>query len=573
MEKRVILAMLLSVVVLAVYQMLLPPPVTRPMQSPAAGPATAGQPGATTASPAPQPSGAPPATAPTPAPTPARPAAKPIVADPAARDVVVESNEVIATFTSAGASLKSWRLKRFTDQKHEPLELVPQDVPPGYVRPFTVSTDDAAQSAVLASALYRPSADRLSLGSKPGTLRFRYEDASGLTSEKAFHFQPDGRVFQVTVEASVEAGGTPKPVTLHGGPAIGTFDPTVGQKTPPRVVQFRETAVERVVQASLPSPPVYEGALHFAGVEDHYFVIAAVPGARASRVEYTPIVVPVVGGAPGATHTLIAFAVSPKGDGSPSRTVTLPFYMGPKLIDRLREMDPRLVNAIDFGMFAWLVRPLLDSLKWLNRYLHNYGWSIVALTVLINILIFPLRHKSMVSMRKMQKLQPQVKAIQDRYKNLKFTDPDRQKMNSEMMALYKQHGVSPASGCVPMLLTMPVLFAFYAMLAVAIELRNAPFMGWIQDLASKDPYYITPILMGGTMFWQQRMMPASADPTQAKLFMFMPAIFTVMFLSMPSGLVVYWTASNLLTIGQQYLTNRIIAAPAGAARPPRKAQP
>jgi YidC/Oxa1 family membrane protein insertase len=134
-------------------------------------------------------------------------------------------------------------------------------------------------------------------------------------------------------------------------------------------------------------------------------------------------------------------------------------------------------------------------------------------------------------------------------------------MNTEMMALYKQRGVNPASGCVPMLLTMPVLFSFYAMLAVAIELRGAPFVGWIQDLSHMDPLYITPLLMGATMFWQQRMTPTTADPAQQKIFMFMPIIFTVMFLWAPAGLVIYWLMSNIMTIGQQYLTNRLIGAP------------
>ena len=141
------------------------------------------------------------------------------------------------------------------------------------------------------------------------------------------------------------------------------------------------------------------------------------------------------------------------------------------------------MRAIDFGMFAWLVVPLLQALKWINGFVGNYGWSIVILTILINVMIFPLRHRSMVSMRKMQALQPEIKAIQDRYAKYKLTDPERQKMNQEMMALYKQKGVNPASGCLPMLLTLPVLFAFYAMLSVAIELRGAPFLGWITDLS------------------------------------------------------------------------------------------
>ena len=169
-------------------------------------------------------------------------------------------------------------------------------------------------------------------------------------------------------------------------------------------------------------------------------------------------------------------------------------------------------------------------------------------------------------MKKMQEIQPEVKAIQKRYEKYKLTDPERQKMNTETMALYKSKGVNPASGCVPMLLTMPVLFGFYAMLSVAIELRGAPFFGWITDLAKMDPLFITPILMGGTMFLQQRMTPTTADPMQQKIFLFMPVIFTVMFLWAPAGLVIYWLMSNIMTIGQQYLTNHLIAAPTRAGQ-------
>jgi YidC/Oxa1 family membrane protein insertase len=167
-----------------------------------------------------------------------------------------------------------------------------------------------------------------------------------------------------------------------------------------------------------------------------------------------------------------------------------------------------------------------------------------------------------VSMKKMQALQPEVKAIQERYAKYKVTDPERQKMNQEMMALYKQKGVNPVAGCIPMLLTMPVLFAFYSMLSASIELRGAPFVGWITDLSRHDPWYVTPVLMGLSMLWQQKMMPTTADPIQQKVFLLMPVIFTFSFLWAPSGLVLYWFASNLLAIGQQYLTNRMIAAPA-----------
>jgi YidC/Oxa1 family membrane protein insertase len=214
-------------------------------------------------------------------------------------------------------------------------------------------------------------------------------------------------------------------------------------------------------------------------------------------------------------------------------------------------------------MFAWLVVPLLRALKWVNGYVGNYGWSIIILTILINLAMFPLRHKSVVSMRKMQEIQPQVKAIQDRYANLKMTDPAKQKMNTELMSLYREQGVNPASGCVPMLLTLPVLFAFYSMLSVAIELRGAPFAGWIHDLSIHDPLFITPILMGITQFVQTKMTPTSADPAQQKMMLFMPLIMMSFFLWAPAGLVLYWTTSNLWAIGQQVLTNRLI----GPAKP------
>jgi YidC/Oxa1 family membrane protein insertase len=234
----------------------------------------------------------------------------------------------------------------------------------------------------------------------------------------------------------------------------------------------------------------------------------------------------------------------------------------------LAAVNRDLVRAIHFGMFSWLVVPLLRALKWINVYIGNYGWSIIALTVLINLVMFPLRHKSVVSMRRMQEIQPQVKAIQDRYAHLKMTDPSRQNMNKEMMQLYKERGVNPASGCVPMLLTLPVLFAFYAMLSVAIELRGAPFIGWIKDLSTFDPWFVTPVLMGATQFIQQRMTPATGDPAQQRIMLFMPLIFMTMFIWAPSGLVLYWTVSNLWAIGQQVITNRMIGpAPQRTLRP------
>ena len=556
MEKRVFLAIFLSFIVLAGYQAFFAPPPDPVRPAPSA----AGTPTPAVATPTgtPAPTGVAP---PTPEAVPQPPAAQPLVADTMNRDIEVDTDSVHAVFTTAGGALKSWRLKKYLDADGQPLELVPAGMSTDFPRPFTITADPQPLAATLRSALYQPSAAALTLGSAAGTLSFEYRDASGLTARKTFHFQPEGKPYVVTVEAAVDVAGASKPVTLHWGPALGLgYKPDGSTYAPPQAILLRTDKVERLLAPSLLEQPRYDGVFRYAGVEEQYFMTVAFPGAQSVRIDYLPITLPVPDDAQGRSRNLVSYSVSVPGVAS------IPFFMGPKHFDVLRAIDPPLVRAIDFGIFSWLVVPLLQALTWLNGYLHNYGWSIIALTVIINLLIFPLRHRSMVSMKKMQALQPEVKAIQERYAKFKLTDPERQKMNPEMMALYTQKGVNPASGCVPMLLTLPVLYAFYNLLYSSIELRGAPFIGWIRDLSVHDPYYVTPVIMGATMFWQQKMMPTSADPIQAKIFLLMPIIFTFTFLWAPSGLVLYWLMSNVLAIGQQYLTNRMIAAPVRPAR-------
>jgi YidC/Oxa1 family membrane protein insertase len=310
--------------------------------------------------------------------------------------------------------------------------------------------------------------------------------------------------------------------------------------------------VSRLSWSGIQKAPDYEGRFHYVGTDDHYFLSVFIPGDQDVKVSYRPFTVAAAQG----QRELLTYTLQ---TGQPWKDAR--FFLGPKQFDLLAATDKELVRTINFGMFDWLVVPLLRALNAVNRYVGNYGVSIILLTLVINLVMWPLRHKSMVSMRKMQALQPQVKAIQDRYANLKMTDPARQKMNTELMNLYREKGVNPASGCVPMLLTFPVLFAFYALLGQAIELRGAPFFGWIMDLSVRDPLFITPLLMGATMFWQQRMTPSTADPAQQKVMMFMPIMFTFMFLWAPSGLVLYWLVSNVWAIGQQYLTNYMIGPP------------
>lgn len=543
MEKRVFLAIALSLLVLTLYQTFVAPPAT-PVPPAASVQST---------SPAPQ-AGAAPAATPA-APAVALPA--PVV-DPSARDIVVETDNIHAVFSTQGAVLKHWHLKHDTDNAGQPLDLVPIQIPASMARPFSLSTNDAALTTTMASAIYQPSAGNLSLGNRPGVLSFDYRDqASGLNVHKSFQFQPNGHPYVLNVEATIDVAGAAKPVTIDLGPSVGVGYNEQGSRYgyPNQPVLSRGGKVERPKPADLVTTPTFDGPFRFVGVGDHYFLSAALPGDKNVKITYAQVELPVPWNDPQNRKRLF-FSYSVASPGAAS----VPFFFGPKAFDTLRAVDKELVRTIDFGMFAFLVVPLLQALKWVNGYVGNYGWSIVVLTILINVVLFPLRHRSMVSMKKMQALQPKTKAIQDRYAKYKVTDPERQKMNQEMMALYKEHGVNPASGCVPMLLTLPILFAFYSLLAMSIELRHAPFIFYLQDLSMPDKYWITPLLMGATMFWQQRMMPSTADPMQQKMFLFMPIIFTFSFIWAPAGLVLYWLMSNLMAIGQQYVTNQMIGA-------------
>jgi YidC/Oxa1 family membrane protein insertase len=560
MEKRVLLAVVLSFTVLAVYQIVFPPTKPPAFQNPSKPAAATGQ--APAVSPTATPAGSDrQASVATPV---ERPRAT--VAAENEQDVAVETPTVTALFSTRGGTLKSWRLKNYRDSAGQPLELVPTAVA-NAVRPFSLSTDDPGVSAVLRDALFKSSATSLDVGAGPSTLSFEYRDDSGLVATKQFSFAPE-RPYEVAFTAMVTRAGAPVKVTIDHGPGLGsgvigggmTYNPA------PQPVFYRDGSATRIKIGDLTDRRVEQGTFKFAGVDDHYFLAAAVDAASA-RVEYRPIHVAVEGSSKGLQF--IDWSIQLPDTAKDSR-----FFFGPKDFDQLRAISPELTYAIDFGMFRWLVVPLRNALKWVHGYLGNYGWSIIALTILINVAMFPLRHKSVVSMRRMQEIQPEVKAIQDRYAKLKMSDPARQKMNVELMNLYRERGVNPASGCVPMLLTFPVLFAFYAMLSVAIEIRGAPFVGWIHDLASNDPLFIWPVVMGITMLIQQKMTPtAMTDPMQARMMMLMPVVFSVMLAWAPSGLVLYWTASNLWTIGQQTLTNKLIGPPPQHnVRPPAERQ-
>jgi YidC/Oxa1 family membrane protein insertase len=558
MERRVLLAVILSFAVLYGYQLMFPPP---PEQQQQTQQAQQKPPQASKVATAPNAS-APEKSNPTPSIQPAAPSSP---AAPPARDIVVENADVRAVFTTRGAVLKSWELKKYRDDGGQPLEIIAGHAPADAALPFTLATDDASLSTQLASATFTTPAQS-GVMSGQWAAQFDYADASGVRAQKTFAIAPE-KPYVVHASVSLSKDGQSLPAILRWGPALGS-GLTVKSRSynpPPQPLFYKDGKVSRVTPAKIAQQPMQEGTFGFAGVDDHYFITALVKPKDALRVQYAPVDVQLADHPEGAHY--VDWSVRFPGGA------TADYFVGPKDFDVLAAVDRDLVRAIDFGMFAWIVVPLLRALKWINSYVGNYGWSIILLTVFINLVLFPLRHKSVVSMRKMQEVQPEVKAIQERYKNLKMSDPARAKMNEEMMALYKTRGVNPASGCVPMLLSLPVLFAFYSMLSVAIELRGAPFILQIHDLSSHDPWFVWPALMGITMFVQQKMTPSTADPVQARMMLIMPFMLTAFMAFSASGLVIYWTISNLWGIGQQMITNKLIGpATVRTVRPPAERQ-
>jgi YidC/Oxa1 family membrane protein insertase len=572
MERRLFIAILLSIVVLYGYQALFvpPPPANSTLQQKTPAGQTPSSPAATQQTPTP-PAPATPAAA---TPAPAAPAAAVITSEANEREIVVETTTVQAVLSNRGGRLVHWRLKEYRDKSGAALDLVPSGVPPDQPRPFSLVAEDASVTTKLNDAIYRATGDtnsRVDATARPATVVFEFQDSSGLHSRKEFRFDPTG--YLVAFTSQVMSGDRVVNPSIAWGPGLGDIGAVSGGGSfftgnyvqPPQAIYYTDD-IHRVPAADVSSKVPPEGVFKFAGIDDHYFLAVAVNPGRA-RLSYQAVTLP---GAGDTQRKLLSMTI---GLAQPPQGVR--FLVGPKQFDLLQSVDRSLwtdavfVRAINWGTFKVIATPLLTALKWVHSYVGNWGWSIIVLTILINLAIFPLRHKSVVSMRKMQVLQPKMKAIQDRYAGLKVTDPERQKMNTEIMALYRQEGVNPASGCVPMLLTLPVLFAFYSLLSQAIELRGAPFGFWIRDLSERDPYYITPVLMAMTMFWQQRVTPSTADPAQQRVMMMMPLMFGVMFLAAPSGLVLYWLVGNLFAIGQQYFTNWWIGPPTPAlARPP-----
>ena len=374
-------------------------------------------------------------------------------------------------------------------------------------------------------------------------VQYRYSDGR-VTATKTFRFSNQPYLFDFAVSIS-----PPSPYRIAVGPGIrtlGAAEQDTQVVTTGNGIYQAEGKLEivgREKASNLKTLP----AVEYVGVEDNYFLTALRPK-RAG--EGTLQRVTFIDAKTKVRRDELYAGLNASGDG----TVTGEAFFGPKETKLLDQYG--MGEALQFGWFSMIARFFLSALLWLNKFTVNYGFAIIVLTILIKIVLYPLQHKSIVSMKKMQKVQPKVEAIKSKYKKSKTDADQRQKMNVEMMELYKREGINPMAGCLPLVLQLPILWGFYNLLSRAIELRGAPWILWIHDLSEKDPTYILPILMTATMFIQTYITPATGDPAQRKIFLMMPLVFGFMFKDFPSGLVLYWLVQNILTITQQLIMNK-----------------
>ncbi|GBD99899.1 membrane protein insertase YidC [bacterium BMS3Abin07] len=446
--------------------------------------------------------------------------------------VKVETPLYIAEFSSRGGVIKKWELKKYRTKQGAPIFLSKGI---GDILPLALGTDTEFN---LSSINFKIIGGNLKLNKKNphGVLTFVY-NSGGISIRRTMKFYADSCRVDLTDDVK---GIGDYWITL--GEHFGITG-AEGYRAHIGPVILMGTDRKEYKPSKLKEPVLLTPVdLKWAADEDMYFFAALVPLTEVSEVKLWSR----------QNSGLVAFKVK----AGKSQYV---LYAGPKVIDELKPLNLGLENIVDFGFFSIIARPIFWLLKYINKLIGNYGWSIIVLTILLRVPFIPLLNKGQKSMKKMQALQPRMAEIKEKYKK------DPQKMQKEMMAMYKKYKVNPMGGCLPMLVQIPVFFALYKVLLVAIEMRDAPWILWIQDLSAKDPIYVLPIIMGATMFLQQKMTPTSADPKQAKIMMFMPIIFTFMFLNFPSGLVLYWLMSNLLSIIQQFFVNKKLAAEEAAS--------
>jgi YidC/Oxa1 family membrane protein insertase len=531
MEKRAFLAILLSLLILVVWQEWIsryypaPPETQPPAQQPAPK-----------SSPSPQP--------PAPAATPSAPA--PPVAAQAAKEVRVETDDYVAVFTSQGARLKSYQFKHYrtdTNPQSLPYELIHT----GAGVPLSLGM--RWQTGALqddSNLIYTVSGSDLKLNNQAkGTLSFQAQGPDGSIATKSFTFSGSGYLIQLQASVKAPGGADVTPEILLTEQSDHPLNPDAPFEG---LIALIDNKIKREASVEPNKTIDFTGEISWAGFGHTYFFLALLPDAGPQhRLSLTN------------TGPALIASLRPLAGNGPQRYA---LFAGPKEISILESVGRGIERSIDFGYFAFIAIPLLYVLHFFHRFTGSYGIDIILLTVVIKILMAPLTHKSFVSMKQMQKLGPQMEKLKERYKD------DKEKLNREIMELYRRNGVNPLGGCLPMLLQFPVFIGLYNALSTPIELRHAPFL-WIDDLSQPDwkslpinvggwefGIPVLTILMGASMFIQQWMTPSAGDPNQRKLMLMMPLIFTFMFVTFPAGLTIYWLVNNILSIAQQYWINR-----------------
>jgi YidC/Oxa1 family membrane protein insertase len=480
---------------------------------------------------------------------------------PSESETVIENDVYRIVFTNRGGRVKSWVLKKYTDDKGGPLELVNSAAAEKFGYPLTLWTYDETLRDKLNSVLYVATSTATTA---PAEIKFVYDDGD-VSVEKSYTF--DRNSYVVGLKTALEVKGAQ--VTAFPMWPAGFGDDTTGPQYAAGQIMYQyDNKVERLAIKKISGGGTLPGPFHWAGVSDQYFAAVFLPQDPQNAVMVTlhnAIEIP-HNASDANNKQMDKVDVLGAAVGSLKGSTDARLYVGPKALSDLEAVavpgitgaEPDLRAVVDFGWLGIIARPLFLWLKWMyNHIVANWGWAILLQTLVINVALLPLRITQMKSMLKMQRVQPQIKAIQEKYKKYSLRDPRKAEMNQEVSALYKKEGVNPAGGCLPLLIQMPFLFAYYRMLNVAMDLRHAPWL-WVHDLSGPDPLHILPIAIIVTMLIMQRMTPqAGMDPAQQKMMnIMMPGMLGIMSWNLPAGLGLYWSAGQLIGIVQQAVMNR-----------------
>jgi len=501
------------------------------------------------------------------------------------RSVVIESDVYRVQISNRGGVAQSWQLTHFTDDNKPPrtLDLAHAEAAQQSGSwPLSLALDDPQAETAANTALYEITSagkplDAGAVLHAPAEITLAWSDGH-IEVTKHLKFNP---FYIVDVQTTVTQDGNPLRASLAWA---GGFGDATAFRAAAQTQVFASAAgrLTTLAAKNLGKPgqtstrAAVAGTFDFVGIQDQFFAAAFMPPFT-SRGDLAEVPFTLTGWVfqrqittdDGKTETEIVPQMA-AGLSSPG-PLSLRVFVGPKSIDGLKAVRPPLNSLVQFGWWGFIAEPLFYSLKWMHQYIPNYGWAIVLMTIAINMVMFPLKVKSMRAMQKMQKVAPEVKTIQEKYKKYSMRDPRKAEMNKEVMAVYSREGINPLGSCWPTVIQMPIWFGLYRMLANTIELRHSPWLFWIHDLSARDPYYILPVTVALTMYIVQKMTPTPGmDPAQAKMMGIMPLMMGGMFALTPSGLQLYILSSNLVATIQQWYLTRTMPPPPKLARGPGK---